>query len=180
MANQRTVENKIKQMTVMQKIVSIFNEKIATFVSSNCSKNDQFILLVSFSQKPELMENFGYNSETHSVTTEDGYILTVFRIIKNKTEKIERRPVVLFLHGFGNSSDLWVICGPKASLSMQAYYILKFQRNLKLKFLLSSAVLVKDSRKILFNKHLKKSSYKNVKNNFFQHFFSKKLVTTYG
>lgn len=71
------------------------------------------------------MEKYGYKSETHNVTTDDGYILTIHRITRGNTANYERRPAVLFLHGLGNPSDFWVLRGPKKSLSMQAQYFLK-------------------------------------------------------
>lgn len=59
----------------------------------------------------------GYEAETHSITTEDGYILTIHRITNDKFIKNEaRKPAVLFLHGLGIPSDFWVLRGPKHDL----------------------------------------------------------------
>lgn len=57
----------------------------------------------------------GYPLETHYATTEDGYILTVFRIPygKRDTEKKIRKPVFL-QHGFASSSSSFVSTGHKA------------------------------------------------------------------
>lgn len=46
---------------------------------------------------------YGYNSEEHNVTTEDGYILTVFRC--NSRRVARNGKVVIFQHGILGSSD---------------------------------------------------------------------------
>ncbi|KAF6202092.1 hypothetical protein GE061_004489 [Apolygus lucorum] len=51
----------------------------------------------------ELLANMMLFSEEHTYTTEDGYILRMFRI-----PKIGATPV-LFVHGFLGSSDLWLL-----------------------------------------------------------------------
>ncbi|XP_061387818.1 lipase 3-like [Musca vetustissima] len=56
----------------------------------------------------------GYPAETHEVTTEDGYIITFFRIpyshkLQNQNEY---RPIVLIQHGLFSSSDGWMLNGP--------------------------------------------------------------------
>ncbi|XP_047528903.1 gastric triacylglycerol lipase-like [Vanessa atalanta] len=65
----------------------------------------------------ELRELYGYSSEEHNVLTEDGYILTIFRINgRNCAHKLKRTPVLL-MHGFLQSSDVWLDAGPKAGLA---------------------------------------------------------------
>lgn len=66
------------------------------------------------------MEDYGYPLEVHkNVETEDGYILTLFRIpygIKsNQTNVINRSPVLL-VHGLLLSAEDWVVSGPEKSL----------------------------------------------------------------
>ncbi|KAJ0171247.1 hypothetical protein K1T71_012797 [Dendrolimus kikuchii] len=57
-----------------------------------------------------------YKSEQHSVITEDGYILKVFRLIQTDClGKTKRRPVIL-MHGYVLSADSWVVAGRKAGL----------------------------------------------------------------
>ncbi|XP_059054184.1 lipase 3-like [Achroia grisella] len=56
----------------------------------------------------ELATKHGYRSEEHTVTTEDGYILTAFRILTNCQESSKRHPVLL-MHGIFDSSDVWII-----------------------------------------------------------------------
>ncbi|KAF7494001.1 Gastric triacylglycerol lipase [Sarcoptes scabiei] len=64
-----------------------------------------------FRDTPELIESRGFRSETHRITTEDGYILIVFRIVnpfrRNTTNDHSQRPILLW-HGIGVSSDSWL------------------------------------------------------------------------
>jgi len=57
-----------------------------------------------------LIEKYGYPAETHTVTTEDGYLLTVYRIPN------PGRPAVFIQHGILASSADWVVLGPKKAL----------------------------------------------------------------
>ncbi|XP_023711033.2 gastric triacylglycerol lipase [Cryptotermes secundus] len=63
---------------------------------------------------PKLITQHGYPAETHTVTTDDGYILTMHRIpyspLSNSTDTA--RPVVFLQHGLISSSVDWVIMGP--------------------------------------------------------------------
>ena len=49
----------------------------------------------------------------YSVTTQDNYILTIFRIVDYKTDreagKSSPRPAVFLQHGFGDSADAFVM-----------------------------------------------------------------------
>jgi len=57
------------------------------------------------------IKHWGYAVEPYDITTDDGYILTIFRIprAKNQTETPSGpRPVVLIQHGLLGSSDMWV------------------------------------------------------------------------
>ncbi|XP_044010330.1 lipase 3-like [Aphidius gifuensis] len=70
----------------------------------------------------ELIEKSGYLGEQHNVTTEDGYILTVFRILKSPSEfsnKSVDKPVIFMLCALPTNSDAWLVRGPKRSLAMQ-------------------------------------------------------------
>lgn len=65
----------------------------------------------------DLTNKYGYPSETHTVTTEDGYILTLFRIVKGKHCKGPlKETLVLIMHGLFDSSDSFIIAGPKNAL----------------------------------------------------------------
>ncbi len=60
--------------------------------------------------QPEILETYNYPYETHHVTTEDGYILTVYRITgspKDQNNGSGIKPAVYLQHGLGASSDAW-------------------------------------------------------------------------
>lgn len=65
-----------------------------------------------------MIKLYGYPVEKHKVTTEDGYILTIFRIPhgKNSEDSFEKRPPVVLQHGLLCSSDDWLLSGPERSL----------------------------------------------------------------
>lgn len=67
----------------------------------------------------ERIRSHGYPAEAHEVVTEDGYVLTLFRIpyshkLKNQNEK--RQPVLL-QHGLFSNSDCFLCSGPDNSLA---------------------------------------------------------------
>ncbi|CAK1590786.1 unnamed protein product [Parnassius mnemosyne] len=66
----------------------------------------------------EVSKEYGYKSEEHTVITEDGYVLTLFRIPKGKNchFTVQRTPV-LIMHGLLLSSDSWIDSGPEAGLA---------------------------------------------------------------
>ncbi|XP_011305613.1 lipase 3-like [Fopius arisanus] len=61
----------------------------------------------------------GYEAEWHNVTTDDGYILTLFRILpsppfRNITEKT---PVIYMAHGLGATADIFILFGRGRSIA---------------------------------------------------------------
>jgi lysosomal acid lipase/cholesteryl ester hydrolase len=66
---------------------------------------------------PELVQKYGYPVEEHIVETEDGYLLTHFRIPHGRAgaSARRRRPVIL-QHGIASASDMWILMGPERSL----------------------------------------------------------------
>lgn len=59
---------------------------------------------------PELCQAHGFRVETHNVTTEDGYILTLFRIPGLAGEEITLdKPTVLMMHGLIDSADTFIV-----------------------------------------------------------------------
>ncbi|XP_041974372.1 lipase 3-like [Aricia agestis] len=62
----------------------------------------------------ELTTKYGYPSEEHIVTTEDGYILTIFRLL-TKCNEPKGYPV-LMMHGIIDSSDGFIIPTPKKAI----------------------------------------------------------------
>ncbi|KAL9693308.1 hypothetical protein quinque_012593 [Culex quinquefasciatus] len=65
---------------------------------------------------PELITKYGYQVEGHTVITEDGYVLKMFRILPKRQSMLKRKPVLL-VHGVLASSADYVISGPKSSLA---------------------------------------------------------------
>uniref|UniRef100_W8C916 Lipase 1 n=1 Tax=Ceratitis capitata TaxID=7213 RepID=W8C916_CERCA len=64
---------------------------------------------------PELIEKYGFPSEIHHVTTDDGYILELHRIAR------EGATPVLLMHGLLDSSATWVMMGPDKGLAYLLY-----------------------------------------------------------
>ena len=62
------------------------------------------------------MENYGATFESHEVTTEDGYILNVFRITRE--DVIGKQPVFL-QHGITDSADCWIMHYPDLAPAFQ-------------------------------------------------------------
>ena len=87
---------------------------LACLVGSALSQGDPELELPT----PGLIEFWGYPSESHWVTTEDGYILGMHRIPHgiNYKQHSGPKPVVLLQHGLEDSSSTWVINSPEESL----------------------------------------------------------------
>ncbi|KAL1502474.1 hypothetical protein ABEB36_007610 [Hypothenemus hampei] len=67
----------------------------------------------------QYLTKYNYSVETHEVTTEDGYILSVFRIpSKNNTNNTASAPAILYLHGLLCVPIDWVTLGPDTSLAL--------------------------------------------------------------
>lgn len=87
--------------------------------------NFSFHLIFPNCVKAQLCEYYGYKSEEFTVTTTDGYILTVFRCYGTITKK---QPVLL-IHGMMDSSDTWVMNPGNRSLGM--WILQKLNSNFK-------------------------------------------------
>lgn len=62
--------------------------------------------------KNELISSYGYDVFSYNVTTDDGYILTVFRITGGrKSPSVVRggKPVVMLHHGLLTSGESWTL-----------------------------------------------------------------------
>lgn len=72
-----------------------------------------------FQFKPGLIKKYGYNAETHYVTTEDGYILQLHRIAGGPTSPPRPgKKVCFFMHGLLDSSAAAVLSGPNNALGI--------------------------------------------------------------
>ncbi|XP_029158380.1 lysosomal acid lipase/cholesteryl ester hydrolase-like [Nylanderia fulva] len=60
---------------------------------------------------PEIIEKAGYSTETHTVITEDGYILTLHRIPGGNGSL-----PVLLVHGSFNDDSVWITLGKGKAL----------------------------------------------------------------
>ncbi len=68
--------------------------------------------------QPQTIAYWGYPAETHSVVTEDGYILGIHRIPFGKDGPGENpRPPVLLNHGMTSCSAQWAFGPPDKSLA---------------------------------------------------------------
>ncbi|XP_023939745.2 lipase 3-like [Bicyclus anynana] len=65
----------------------------------------------------QLIKKHGYGVEEHVVKTDDGYLLTLFRIQPRQALVEDQRPVVFLMHGFLGSADEWLLSGPEKSLA---------------------------------------------------------------
>ena len=121
--------------------VSVFSYLVVLFCfldhvsSSNSLNEDDDLDLASKPRKVvELIEYWNYQSETHWVTTADGYILTVHRIppktlavnvttnfesddydslsSSNSSNNVSPRPIVFMLHGIFGTSARWTLGPP--------------------------------------------------------------------
>ena len=67
--------------------------------------------------QPEVIEKYGYPVEIHQTVTEDGYVITMFRIpYSPKSPADLNKPVALLHHGLGGTSRVWVFLGPNKAL----------------------------------------------------------------
>ncbi|XP_072757128.1 lipase 3-like isoform X2 [Anoplolepis gracilipes] len=67
----------------------------------------------------EIVNKYGYNGQLHKVTTFDGYILELHRLIgrTNSSDLQVQKPVVFLMAGILCSSACWVITGPEKGLA---------------------------------------------------------------
>lgn len=65
----------------------------------------------------ELLKKYQYPVEEHTIKTDDGYFLTLFRISAKQIDLAQPRPVVFLMHGLLGSADDWLLMGPGKSLA---------------------------------------------------------------
>ncbi|RZC40369.1 lipase 3-like [Asbolus verrucosus] len=65
----------------------------------------------------QLIQKYKYPIETHEVTTDDGYILTLHRIPQGQDKSKQNRIPILLMHGFSQSATNFVNLGPRKALS---------------------------------------------------------------
>ncbi|CAG2175516.1 unnamed protein product [Oppiella nova] len=65
----------------------------------------------------QIIESRGFQSETHYITTVDGYILTVNRIVNPYVKDRSSLRPVLLQHGFQSSDKGWLITSAMTAIS---------------------------------------------------------------
>ncbi|CAG9134874.1 unnamed protein product [Plutella xylostella] len=70
----------------------------------------------TFLNATEICEKYGYEVEEHTVTTEDGYMLTLHRVLGTENTTSNGK-VVLLMHGIMDSADSWVLQGKDQALA---------------------------------------------------------------
>ncbi|XP_061398568.1 lipase 3-like [Musca vetustissima] len=92
---------------------------IGLLVGASAASIDPTCMLKDIIKSDERISRNGYPSESHFVTTPDGYVLNLFRIpYSNKLQnKDSYRPAVLLQHGLFSNSDCWLSGGPDNALA---------------------------------------------------------------
>lgn len=108
-------------------IANIFNEayKTMSHISEENKKNfHQTVESAMIAENEDahlnatqLLNKYKYPVEEHTIKTDDGYFLTLFRI-SSKEPTLAQRPVVFLMHGLLGSADDWLLTGAK-SLAFQ-------------------------------------------------------------
>ncbi|KAL1501108.1 hypothetical protein ABEB36_006495 [Hypothenemus hampei] len=62
------------------------------------------------------LQKFGYSLERHEIQTQDGYILTVQKILHERQSN-QSKNVALLVHGLGGSGENFIFAGPQRSLA---------------------------------------------------------------
>lgn len=74
------------------------------------SPNFRYTNAPQYTPFPDMVKALNYPCETHDITTDDGYILTFFRMqAKNQGSFKTGLPVVYLQHGLLDSGDTWVV-----------------------------------------------------------------------
>lgn len=88
----------------------IYNNTASKFLNRKCTDNVKCTFNPDdYLNVPQIIKRHGYPSESHIVTTLDGYLLTLFRIPGTRDGKRGGQPVLL-QHGLAADSAPWVIC----------------------------------------------------------------------
>ena len=121
MEDKQSTEVFDKCTTEIEKENKSFSQKIKSFFAKKDKekKDEPENPLIQDKDRTleEIITSKGFKFETHTVKTEDGYILTIFRIPGNKNcEDASNLPPVIFQHGIFDSSDGWVCNGENHSI----------------------------------------------------------------
>ncbi|KAH0818291.1 hypothetical protein GEV33_004500 [Tenebrio molitor] len=78
-------------------------------ISRNCYHNPDV-----GATTPEMIKRNGYGVESHDVTTDDGYILQIYRVISKQAGSNEKKQPVYLEHGILLDSDAWTFVGERS------------------------------------------------------------------
>jgi hypothetical protein len=92
---------------------SLLKEFEGTLETAKINKNKNVADPDIYRTTPAIVRNKGYSCEEHTVQTEDGYLLTIFRVFKSATRG--KRPVLLS-HGLADTSFSWILSNGSYSL----------------------------------------------------------------
>jgi gastric triacylglycerol lipase len=79
---------------------------IVLFLALSCSAKPHPEAGLNFT---DYCKHFHYPVQIHDITTNDGYILRVFRVQKKATQIKEGLKPIFLQHGLLDSSDTWII-----------------------------------------------------------------------
>lgn len=99
------------------------SNRIDFVVSLRCEVNaivNSIKKIKSHFLQPDRIKRAGYPVEDHELTTDDGYILHLFRIPHgiNSQQTNRTRPPVLLMHGLFDSSNCYIVLGRDNSLGI--------------------------------------------------------------
>jgi hypothetical protein len=61
-----------------------------------------------------MVERNGYKGKSHAVVTEDGHILTLFRVTSNQAGSNGKKQPIYMEHGILLDSDIWTFVGRRS------------------------------------------------------------------
>ena len=105
----------LNQIEEVEKTDKTFTHKIRDMFESK--EEDNPLILDENRTIEEIIESKGFQCQKHTVKTEDGYVLVLFRILGAKNEEEgSKLPPALLQHGIFDSSDGWVCNGEDHSI----------------------------------------------------------------
>lgn len=113
LVNKHDIEKIFSEAYDTMKHVSEEDKKIFHQAYEQAAKNVNEDALLNATQ---LLNKYQYAVDTHTMKTDDGYFLTLFRI-QPKEQTLVQRPVVFLMHGLLGSADDWLLMGPGKSLA---------------------------------------------------------------
>ena len=111
--------SKVEKEKEAEKVEKTFTQRIKDFFKTKTKEYEEQSPLIEDENRTleEIVRAKGFKFQTHSVKTEDGYTLTLFKIPGGKNcENGDLLPPVLLQHGVFDSADGWVCNGENHSI----------------------------------------------------------------